>query len=92
MAVTADFLHEPIRSQYSIRMFSDLFIQFLFNKLEKVDSFLFPLFNSVKKRQVGHYRLAKRKKRYILVVILCRGLLQFFDSQTENQPKLNIVD
>ena len=33
MSLTADLLHEPIRWQYSIRIFSDLFIQFLFKTL-----------------------------------------------------------
>ena len=87
---------------------------FLFNKPEKVDSFLFPLFNSVKKRVGKLYQQPKIctfrenliflslstdgklsnskpntsvklviidwpnvKKRYIFVVTICRGLLQF---------------
>ena len=82
MALTADFLHEPIRFQYSIRIFSDLVIQFLFNKFQKVDSFLIPLFNSVKKRVGKLYQQPK----------ICTFSRKLSNSKPNTSIKLVIID
>ena len=66
---------------------------FLFNKLEKVDSFLFPLFNSVKKRVAKLYQQPKIctfRENLIFLSLSTDGKLS--NSKTNTSVKLVIID